>query len=313
MTGEDAGRSPSTPSDPEGDRSTTPPPPNDEGHSPSLLSWLFGRREEEDDAGEDAPGSGGATTDTDGAQSRSMMVNLRAMRQKRVDDIAIPRADIVAVPDDITPEALEEVFRESTLTRLPVYHENLDDPQGFLHLKDVALKYGFGGAGNLDVKALLRPMLYIPSSMPLLVLLQKMQRERCHMALVIDEYGGVDGLVTFEDLVEQIVGEIEDEHDVADPAPFRLESPGVYVAFGRAELPEFEQATGINFLNEETGEDIDTLGGLVFTLCGRVPERGEVITHPDGHEFEVTDADARHIKRLRVRLNTGSSMEKAAE
>jgi magnesium and cobalt transporter len=122
------------------------------------------------------------------------------------------------------------------------------------------------------------------------------------MALIIDEYGGVDGLVTIEDIVEQIVGDIEDEHDDADPAPWREEAPGVYIANARAELVEFEQATGAALTSEDVGEEVDTLGGLVFMLASRVPERGEVIAHPDGHEFEIIDADPRRIKRLRVTL-----------
>ncbi|QDL91586.1 HlyC/CorC family transporter [Paroceanicella profunda] len=311
MTGNDAGAPSQTPSHPEegGERPQNGHAPSEDGHSPSLLARIFGRREEMEDEDEDTPAGR-----SDAAGSRDMIVNLREMRDKRVHDIAIPRADIISVPDDIAPEALIEVFRETAMTRLPVYHEMLDDPLGFLHLKDLALKCGFGaGKPEFDIRELLRPMLYIPASMPLFVLLQKMQRERCHMALVIDEYGGVDGLITFEDLVEQIVGEIEDEHDVEDPVPWRLESPGVYIVLGRAELSEFEAVIGQPLLDEETGEDIDTMGGLVFMLCGRVPERGEVITHPAGHEFEVIDADARHIKRLRVRLRNDTALPRAAE
>jgi magnesium and cobalt transporter len=139
--------------------------------------------------------------------------------------------------------------------------------------------------------------------MRIAALLQKMQGARVHMALVIDEFGGVDGLVTIEDLVEQIVGDIEDEHDDADPLPWREESPGVWLCNARADISEFEEATGVSLATEEQGEDVDTLGGLVFMLSHRVPERGEVIAHPEGHEFEVIDADPRRIKRLRVTLS----------
>ncbi|HEU0221984.1 MAG TPA: hemolysin family protein [Paracoccaceae bacterium] len=260
---------------------------------------------------------------TDGPRARNedgtttpgdMVLKLREMRTKRVEDIMIPRADIIAVPDDIEPAALIRVFRDTAMTRLPVYHETLDDPSGFVHLKDLALRHGFGTETvSFELRELLRPMLYIPGSMPLFALLQKMQRERCHMALVIDEYGGVDGLVTFEDLVEQIVGEIEDEHDTADPLPWRKEAPGVYVTRARAELKDFEAETGVDLLPDDLDQEVDTLGGLVFMLTGRVPERGEVVTHPDGHEFEVMDADARHIKRLRVRLRPEGGLSRAAE
>ncbi|GIX12434.1 MAG: conjugation transfer protein [Paracoccaceae bacterium] len=289
-----------------GDRSeTSGQAPGEEGQSPGFLSWLFRRHEEPE---EPAPPEGG------GNPTGQIVINLREMRRKRVDDVAIPRADIVAVPDDIDPHALVAVFRETTLTRLPVYHETLDDPLGFVHFKDLALKHGFGnGLENMDLRSLIRPMLYVPASMPLIALLQKMQRERCHMALVIDEYGGVDGLVTFEDLVEQIVGEIEDEHDTADPVPWRQEAPGVWLTHARAELADFEAATGVSLRPPDVDEEIDTLGGLVFLLTGRIPERGEVIRHSDGHEFEVVDADARRIKRLRVRLKGPMALGRAAE
>ncbi|MEL6233938.1 MAG: hemolysin family protein [Pseudomonadota bacterium] len=252
------------------------------------------------------------------AEARSptgqLAVNLREMRGKRVDDVSIPRADIIAVPDEIEPAQLLEVFRKSAMTRLPVYHETLDDPLGFVHFKDFALRHGFGnGHDSVNLRNMLRQMLYVPASMPIFALLQKMQRERCHMALVIDEYGGVDGLVTFEDVVEQIVGEIEDEHDVEDPAPWRKEAPNVYLTNARAELADFAEATGLTLIPDDVDEEIDTLGGLVFVLSGRVPELGEVIMHPAGHEFEVIDADARHIKRLRVRLRPGDALDRAAE
>jgi magnesium and cobalt transporter len=138
--------------------------------------------------------------------------------------------------------------------------------------------------------------------MPIGALLQKMQAARIHMALVIDEYGGVDGLVTIEDLIEEIVGEIDDEHDEAVGQLWTREAPGVYLAQGRVELEDFEQAIGVRLAEGELAEEVDTLGGLVFRLSGRVPARGELVEHPLGHAFEVLDADARKIKRLRVRL-----------
>jgi magnesium and cobalt transporter len=138
--------------------------------------------------------------------------------------------------------------------------------------------------------------------MPIGVLLQKMQSGRKHMAFVIDEYGGVDGLVTIEDLIEQVIGEIEDEHDIEEADTFRLETPGVYLAQSRAPLDEFEAEIGLRLSDQEMDEEVDTLGGLVFMLTGRVPARGEIVQHPSGAEFEIVDADPRRIKRIRLRM-----------
>ncbi len=230
------------------------------------------------------------------------MINLRRMR---VEDVAVPRADIVSVPDTVTKAELVDVFRESGLTRLPVFTGTLDTPIGFAHLKDLALRHGFNGKGStFDLKKLLRPLLFVPPSMPIGVLLAKMQTERRHMALVIDEYGGVDGLVTIEDLIEQVIGEIEDEHDLEEGRNFTQEKPGVYMALARTPLDEFEAEIGMELTNHADidGEEIETLGGLVFMLAGHVPARGEVVPHPEGPEFEVIEADPRRIKRMRVRL-----------
>ncbi|MEX0285207.1 MAG: CBS domain-containing protein [Paracoccaceae bacterium] len=230
------------------------------------------------------------------------MVNLRRMQ---VEDVAIPKADIVAVPETISKKELVEVFRESGMTRIPVYDGTLDTPTGFAHLKDLALLHGFnGGSAEFDLPSMLRPLLFVPPSMPIGVLLTKMQTERRHMALVVDEYGGVDGLVTIEDLIEQVVGEIEDEHDTDEDESWVMEKPGCYVALAKTPLEDFEAEIGRSLTaNEEVdAEEIDTLGGLVFMLSGRVPVRGEVVVHPEGPEFEVIEADLRRIKRLRVRL-----------
>ncbi len=226
------------------------------------------------------------------------------LRQMRVEDVAIPRVEIVSVPVDIGLDALLEVFRDSGNTRLPVYDGTIDSPLGLVHLKDVALRYGFNGNGaeTFDLREMLRPLIYAPPSMPIGVLLQKMQTDRRHMALVIDEYGGVDGLATIEDLIEQVIGEIEDEHDVEEEAFWTLEKPGCYLALARAPLDGFESEIGMKLLDSEDEEEVDTLGGLVFMETGRVPARGEVIPHPSGAQFEVVDADPRRIKRLRVRL-----------
>jgi magnesium and cobalt transporter len=235
------------------------------------------------------------------------MINLRRMR---VEDVSVPKADITAIPDTSTLEEVVSIFKESGLTRLPVYEGTLDTPIGFLHLKDLALTHGFnGGSEPFDLQAMLRPLLFVPPSMTIGVLLTKMQAERRHMALVIDEYGGVDGLVTIEDLIEQVIGEIEDEHDVDDDLYFTEEKPGCYLALAKTPLEDFEAEIGQSLTDHEEvdEEEIDTLGGLVFMLSGRVPARGEVVVHPDGPEFEVIDADPRRIKKLRVRTAARSA------
>ena len=235
------------------------------------------------------------------------MLNLRRMR---VEDVAIPKPDIVAVPVTIDKAGLVKTFRDSGLTRVPVYDGTLDTPIGAANLKDFALQHGFNGnRQKLDLRKMVRPLIYVPPSMPLGVLLQKMQAERIHMALVIDEYGGTDGLVTIEDVIEQVVGEIEDEHDIEEAKSWIMEKPGCYLAQARTDLDDFEAEIGMKLTNPEEidEEEIDTLGGLVTMLAGHLPARGEVIIHPDGPEFEVVDADPRRIKRLRVRLTSTSN------
>ena len=234
------------------------------------------------------------------SQGRPGLGNLRRMR---VEDVAVPRAEIASVSQDSGLTDLVAVFRENGYSRLPVFDGTLDSPVGMVHLKDLALSQGFNGnRPDLDLRAMLRPLLYVPPSMPLGVLLQKMQTDRLHMALVIDEYGGVDGLLTIEDLIEQVVGEIEDEHDVAEDAPWTRQSNGSYIVQARAPLDEFEAELGLMLHDPGEPDEVDSLGGLVFLLAGRVPSRGEVICHPDGPEFEVIDADPRRIKRMRVRM-----------
>jgi magnesium and cobalt transporter len=234
------------------------------------------------------------------------------LRRLRVDDVAVPKVDIVAVPSDIGKDALVGVFREHGFSRVPVYKGTLDHPLGLILLKDLALQYGFGAGGKFSLRRMLRPVLYAPPSMPVGVLLQKMQRERVHMALVIDEYGGVDGLVTIEDLIETVIGEIEDEHDEEEGNLWKEEAPGVFLAQATAPLEEFEPAIGVTLRTLEEDQDIDTLGGLVMLRTGRMPARGEIVPHESGVEFEVVDADPRRIKRVRVRL-PGAVSAAAAE
>ena len=245
-----------------------------------------------------------APTPHDQPRAAGSVLGMLNLRRMRVEDVAIPKPDIVAVPVTISKEELVEVFRTSGMTRLPVYDGTLDTPLGVANLKDFALKHGFNGDSPLDLREMVRPLLFVPPSMPLGVLLQKMQAERIHMALVIDEYGGTDGLVTIEDVIEQVVGEIEDEHDIEEAKSWVMEKPGCYLAQARTDLEDFEAEIGMKLTDHDEidEEEIDTLGGLVTMLAGHLPARGEVIVHPDGPEFEVVDADPRRIKRLRVRI-----------
>ncbi|KFI32759.1 conjugal transfer protein [Haematobacter missouriensis] len=234
--------------------------------------------------------------------ARSGLGGLSKLRTMRLSDVMVPAAEIVAVDVDIDKDALVGVFREHGFSRVPVYEQTLDRPLGLLLLKDLALRYGFNGhTGPFDLRPLLRPLIYAPPSMPLSVLLQKMQTERTHLALVIDEYGGVDGLVTFEDVLEEVVGEIDDEHDIVEGRLWLQERPGVWIVEARAPLEAFEAAIGMQLADTED-EEIDTVGGLVFMLSGRVPAEGEEIEHESGAVFEVIDAEPRRIKRLRLRL-----------
>lgn len=270
-----------------------PEPEPDQSRVQKFLHRLFAGRD-------DAPAEGPVASAGQGGNPSPGLGNLRRLR---VEDVAIPRAEIVSAPIDIALDDLVSLFRESGLSRLPVFRGTLDHPLGMIHLKDLALKYGFNGRPNsFDLEGLVRPVLYAPPSMPVGVLLQKMQTERIHMCLVIDEYGGVDGLVTLEDLIETVIGEIADEHDTEEETFWTEEAPGVFLAQARTPLEEFEEGTGAQLSQLAEEDEVDTLGGLVFSLSGRVPVRGEVIEAPDGTEFEVVDADPRRIKRLRVCL-----------
>ncbi|WP_339114995.1 hemolysin family protein [Thioclava sp. GXIMD2076] len=267
---------------------------NSEPRSRGFLGRLFGTNGGvEDPANEDPEPS-----------SPNAPPGLGNLRRMRVGEISIPKVEIVAVPDDISPAELVDVFREHGYSRLPVFHETLDQPLGLIHLKDLALQYGFNDhkPDQLVMQDLMRPLLYVPPSMPIGVLLQKMQVQRIHMALVIDEYGGVDGLLTLEDLIEQVIGEIEDEHDEVEGGLWRQEKPGQWVVLARAPLSDFEAEIGHMLADPEEEHEIDSVGGVVFMQIGRVPARGEVIVAENGIEFEVLDADPRRIKRLRVRL-----------
>lgn len=274
---------------------------------PLLGRWL--RRET--DGGEEARLNSILSNESDspGPETRlerKMLLNLLRLEGMRVDDVMVPRADIIAIHHDATRSEVMEAFRAGRHSRLPVFRETLDDPIGFVHLKDVVLNE----TEEMVLEKLVRRALFVPPSMPMLSLFQRMQATRVHMALVIDEYGGVDGLVTIEDLVEPIVGDIEDEHDSHDGPMWSQMPDGTWLCDARAYLDAFSAATHVTLLSGGEEEEVDTLGGLILLLAGRVPERGEVISHPDGHEFEIIDADPRRVKRLRVRLQHADDQPK---
>lgn len=229
-----------------------------------------------------------------------------AFKALRIADVMTPRADIVALEIDSPFEEVIAQFRETEHSRLPIYRETLDDPVGVAYLKDIfklmADPEKPPQSGDPVLHRVRRDALYVPPSMRAADLMVKMQADRTHMALVIDEFGGVDGLVTLEDVIESVVGEIDDEHDEAVPAQIVARAGGTFEADARAPLDDLEKVLDLSLVPADLeDEEIETVAGLVVALAGRVPQRGEVITHPDGHEFEVLDADPRKIKRLRVR------------
>jgi magnesium and cobalt transporter len=242
------------------------------------------------------------------AQERVMMGNLLRFGELKVADVMVPRAEIVAVDETIGLAQLLKLFHEAQHSRLPVFRETLDDPTGLIHVKDVLglLEGEPDGAyclsPNAKITSLLRPILFAPPSMRALDLLLKMQASHTHLALVIDEYGGTDGLVSIEDIIEQIVGDIADEHDEV-AATLKPDGDG-YIANARMDLDDFKTETGHDFLVDdgENAPDIDSLGGLVVSLLGRVPQRGEIVAHPDGSEFQILEADPRRVRKLRVTL-----------
>jgi len=278
-----------------------------------LRQWLKGLRRTRNGESGLREALGELIEETDAAkaeidpQERALLTNILKLHDLTVADVMVPRADIAAVEHTLALDELTRVMGKEAHSRMPVYRETLDDVIGMVHIKDVVAWWG--RESDFQIAKILRPVLFIVPSMRVLDLLLKMRATRHHLALVVDEFGGIDGIVTIEDLVEEIVGEIEDEHDV-DPRPMIQELPnGTFVVDARVEIEAFEERVGKIPL-VDTYEEIDTLGGLVTALAGRVPARGEVVVHPAGFEFEVVDADARRIKRLRVRKH--SQMPSAA-
>jgi CBS domain containing-hemolysin-like protein len=269
-------------------------------------------------------------------QERTMLTNILALRGRRVDDVMIPRADIIAVQQDISLGELIKVFEGAGHSRLVVHNDTLDDPVGMVHIRDV-IGYMVRGAqqgaakskrkkpfpAGLDLKAIdlsvplaeakiIREILFVPPSMPALDLLAKMQATRIHLALVIDEYGGTDGIVSLEDVVEEVFGEIEDEHD-EDETPAIVRQPdGSFLADARAPLEDVVTTVGPEFEVGEIGDEVDTLGGYVMTRAGRLPTRGQVVAGPGDFEIEVLDADPRRLKRVRITRGSLGRSQRAA-
>lgn len=272
-------------------------------------------------------------------QESSMLRNILRFETLRVDDVMLPRADIIAIDEQASLGELLTLFETSSHSRIPLYRETLDDPRGMVHIKDLMLwitsrpeddssnsklapirsqgqaalrlvesKKQLINLAHIDLEQTIssmkvrRSMLYVPPGMPVLDLLLRMQSTRIHLAIVVDEYGGSDGLVSIEDLVEEVVGEIEDEHDVDETASLIVHPKRGLLAKARTPISELELHLGYDLVPTEDDDEYDTLGGLVFALAKRVPVRGEIVAHPSGIEFEVLDADPRRIKRLRIHI-----------
>lgn len=327
------------------DRSSSQPSASQEPQHEGLLGRIksaLGLRSQpsiRDDLADALENSRAAEDSSFSPEERAMLKNILGLRGKRVDDVMVPRADIVAVPLDISLGDLLKVFQTAGHSRLPVYNETLDDPRGMVHIRDFVAWLASRAAiaarrsrkvresdvakdgetakpspreaalalGNItlstplsSVKSLTRNVLFVPPSMPPIDLLAKMQATRTQLALVIDEYGGTDGLVSMEDIVEIVLGDIEDEHDEDDGDMIVASGEGIFTADARADLDDVAAAIGLEMREDEIEADVDTLGGWLVTLAGRVPVRGEIVQGPGQLEFEILDADPRRVKRVRI-------------
>jgi len=234
---------------------------------------------------------------------KNMLTNIIGFGESRVEDSMVPRADIIAVDVNISAQEVIKLFSECNHSRIALYRSTLDDPVGMLHIKDFVRALSEVDIDDIIIEKLVKDIIFVPPSMKSRELLLKMQVSRIHMALVIDEYGGTDGLLTIENLIEEIVGEIEDEHSDSS-----LKKINIYENFldvpARTKIEEVEKILGFSLLEEEVDEEIETIGGLVFLLVGRIPQRGELITHPKGFEIEIKEVDQRKIINVRLRINS---------
>jgi CBS domain containing-hemolysin-like protein len=247
----------------------------------------------------------GADPDDLDQHERTMLRNMLHLSERKVGDIAVPRSDIIAIDESCDFAAMVARFREAGHSRLPLYRRSLDEVVGMLHVKDAyaVIADQFGSAPGEDTvlptpAELMRPVLFVPPSMPIIDLLTDMRRKRTHMAIVVDEYGGTDGIVTIEDIVEEIVGDIEDEHDDEEVSLLLRRADGSVEADARVDLDDLAQELGISFIDQELGDEVDTLGGLAFLLAGHVPETGATLLHRNGWAIEVAASDGRRVERL---------------
>jgi CBS domain containing-hemolysin-like protein len=301
----------------------------------ALFGWKNGPTRADIEVVLEAAGPGEAGVSP---EERTMIRNILALRGRRIEDVMVPRGDIVAVQDSISLGELVKVFENAGHSRLVVYRETLDDPLGMVHIRDLIAfmtakatidptkpsRRKKARIAGLDLSAIdlsmqlssakiIREMLFAPPSMPALDLLEKMQATRIHLALVVDEYGGTDGLVSMEDIVEQIVGEIADEHD-EDELPTVVPQPdGSFVADARASLDDVTAAVGVPFNVGEAAEEVDTIGGYLMAQVGRLPLRGELVPGPTGFEIEVLDSDPRRIKKVRIHRSKDRPIERDRE
>lgn len=261
-------------------------------HEPTL-------RDQIEEAIDDHEGEAESPENGDLSQlERQMVRNLLHFGERTVDDVAVPRSDIIAISETASFEELVALFAEAGHSRLPVYRDSLDTVTGMVHIKDVYGILATGAAPPASISALIREPRYVPQSMGVLDLLAEMRATRTHLAIVLDEYSGTDGLVTIEDLVEEIVGDIEDEHDDEPAESLVPLAKGLWEADARAELEDV--AAAIDPRLAEVDEDVDTLGGLAFVLAGHIPQPGEIVEHASGWRIEVTEGDSRRVTRVRL-------------
>ena len=234
-------------------------------------------------------------------EGKEMLTNIIGFGKSRVEDSMVPRADIISADIETPAEEIIKLFSECNHSRIAIYRKNLDDPVGMLHIKDFVGALSEKNIEEITIEPLVKDLLFVPPSMKSRELLLKMQVSRVHMALVVDEYGGTDGLLTIENLIEEIVGEIEDEHSDAEVHKINIYENFIDIP-ARATIQEAEEILGFELLSDDIDEEIDTIGGLVFLLAGRIPQRGELITHPKDFEIEIREVDQRKIINVRFRL-----------
>ena len=236
-----------------------------------------------------------------GSEERNMLTNVLNLKDKKVSDIMIPRTDIVAIEDTTSLAGLKKTFAEKEHTRIPVFHKTLDNVVGFIHMKD--LIPFLGSKQSFHLRHVMREILFVAPSMKILDLLVRMRHRRVHMAVVLDEYGGTEGLITLENLMEEIVGDIEDEHDTLEQPDIKKLQHNQFDIDAKTDIDTVEKTLGETLTTEDNNEEFDTIGGLIFFMLGRVPEIGEKIAHPSGLEFTIKEADQRRIKRIIVKKN----------